>query len=192
MAARRRAGVDWTNLARLDGTLRLLHRPGTAAGVSQRAPRARTVRPTTPAALVYEGTLPTQETDCRHARGPREGRRSSSPIDGRPCSIVGRVVGVARTPAVVRRAAAVRQAGARDAAARAGGRARRPARGHGRRRRRSADDPDGAAGRLRSARRGLRAGRDVQLDHFLQRGRCRCVHRPAARNRRSTCEPSAA
>ena len=64
-----------------------------------------------------------------------------------------------RAPALVRRAAAVRQARAGHAAARAGGRAGRAARGARRRADRGADDPHRAAGRLRPARRACRASR---------------------------------
>ncbi len=156
----------------------LLHRPGTAAGVSERARRARTfARRRGGPRLRRHAADP--GNDCRDARGPREGRQAlarstACRADRRPRR------GVARTPAVVRRASAVREARARHAAARAGGRAGRPARSHGRRRRGSADDPDGTPRRLRPARRGVRAGRDVQLDHLLERGRRRRVHRPAA------------
>ena len=125
--------LDWNSLARLDGTLALLRRPGAAAGVSERARRARPfARRRGGARLRRHAADP--GNDCRDARGPREGRQAlaRSPAcgaDRRPRR------GVARTPALVRRASAVRQAHARDAAARAGGRAGRPPRSAGRRRR---------------------------------------------------------
>ena len=80
------------------------------------------------AAIVYDGTLPTQETivgslDEIAATVEQSADRRPGDADRRPRRRA------ARAPALVRRAAAVRQAHPRHAAARAGGRARRAARG---------------------------------------------------------------
>ena len=113
-------------------------------------------RPTDSAAVIYDGTLPTQETHVGSIEELLRLTRESS--DRRPAIlVVGRVVGPARAPAMVRRAAAVREAHPGDAATRAGGRARRAPRSDGRRSDRGADDSDPAARRLRSARRRVRA-----------------------------------
>ena len=159
---------------------RLLRGPGAAADDPDVAPVARTAARGF-AAVIYDGTLPTQETqlgsieelatpDARFKRAPaRDSRRR--PRDG-----------AARASALVRRAAAVRQARARHAAARTGGRAGRAARSDGRRGHRGADDSHRAARRLRTARRRVRARRHVRLDHLCQRQRGGRLHRPSARH----------
>ena len=132
------------------------------------------------AALVYAGTLPTQET----VTGTLEEIATEDDAVRRPSSGGARRRprgGAARTPALVRRQAALRQAGARHAAARRGGRARRAARGDGRRSHRSADDPDPAAGGLRAAGRRVPQRGDVRRHRLRQRPRRGCVHSAAAR-----------
>ena len=137
---------------------------------------ARLVRGDEPAALVYNGTLPTQETDRRHAGASSRDMRSSRSA-APAILVVGRVVGSPRSPALVRRAAAVRQARARHPAARSGRGARRAARGARRRGDRSADDPHRAAGRLGPLDRArARDAERLRLDRVHQRQRRRRVH----------------
>ena len=172
---------------------RLLRRAAAAAARCSTRCSRTAGPPDDSAALIYDGTLPTQQTHRRHARRDRA-RRSSSADDRRPAIlVVGRVVGAARAPALVRRAAAVRQAHPGHAAARAGRRARRAARGAGRRGDRGADDPHPAArGLRRRSTTPARDAGDLRLDRLLERQRRRRVHGPAARRRRATCARSAA
>ncbi len=107
---------------------------GTAAGAAH-ARRADCARPRPPdesAALVYDGTLPTQETVAGTLEELAQHAKQSA--DRRP-AIAGRRPRrrPARAPALVRLAAAVRQARLDHAAARAGRGARRAARSRGRR-----------------------------------------------------------
>ncbi len=187
--AQRDIDVDWTSLSRLDGTLICYAGPQQIPKiVSHLISHGRP--PDESAAVVYDGTLPTQEslvgslaevgeTDEAVHRPParRLDRRSRRRA--------------ARTPAVVRLAPAVREARPRHAATRSVRRARRAAGGDGRRSDRSADDPHRAARQLRGAGRRLRARGHVRLDRVLEHQRRRRIHRAAARCRPSTFVRSA-
>ena len=87
--------------------------------------------------------------------------------------------GPARAPALVRRAAALRQAHRRDARARAGRRARRAARGAGRAGGRSGGGAHRAGGRHHRAGRGVRHGAHLRLDRVHQPEHRRAFHAPA-------------
>ena len=107
---------------------RLLRRAAAAAARFSRR-SSRTAGPAEDsAAVIYDGTLPTQETvvgtldEMARNAGRSTDRRAA-------ILVVGRVVALARAPALVRRPAAVRQAHPGDAAKAAGVGARRPARG---------------------------------------------------------------
>ena len=94
---------------------RLLRRPAAAAGHPQLAALARPARPTIPAAVIYDGTLPTQETLLGSLDElPAADARVDRPAARHPRRRARR--GAARAPALVRRAAAVRQAHAGHAA----------------------------------------------------------------------------
>ena len=146
-----------------------------------------------PAALIYDGTLPTQETIVGTLDEIVADGQAARTIGAPAILVVGRVVGAARAPALVRRAAAVRQADPGHAAARAGRRARRAAR--------VARAPKPieapmirivAARRLRAARRGVRA-QPARFDWivFSSANAVDAFMRAAARPRRSTCARSA-
>ena len=132
------------------------------------------------AALIYDGSLPSQRTVQgtlgRIAEDLDAGSRGAAHrrFGGRP----------ARPPALVRRAPTVRQAHRRDPLARAGRRAGRDARRPRRRGDPRADDPDPAARGLRSPRPRLRGGRHLRLADFHQHQRRRPLHGAAARDRR--------
>ena len=102
-----RASVDWASLARLDGTIVCYAGPQQLPQMLARS--SRTAGPTIPPAIVYDGTLPTQETIVGTIEGAGGGRREvERSAAGDPHRRARR--GAARAPAVVRRAAAVRQA----------------------------------------------------------------------------------
>ena len=123
---------------------RLLRRLTAASGDSEGAPGQRLRQGRTGRHhLRRHAADPTH--DRRHAAGAR-GDEEHADQTGDPGR--GPRRRTAAAPAMVRRAAAVRQAHRHYAIARAGGRARRPARIAGRRADRSADDPRHAAGRL--------------------------------------------
>ena len=108
-------------------------------------------------------------------RGAHEGVAAEAPRDSRRRK--GRRAAAA--PALVRRAAAVRQADRRHAAARGRSGSVGPPRGARRRADRRADDPDGGAGGLGAARQRHRRRRDGGLDRLHQRERRRSVHAAA-------------
>ena len=157
---------------------RLLRRAAAAAGDAAGAARARTA-----AGRLRGGGLRRHAPDAadhrRHARrdcgAGRAGRRSA-PRDAGGRS--GR--GAARTPALVRRAAAVRQADPGDAPQGSEHGPGRSPRSDGRRGDRGADGSHPAARGLRRAGRGLRPRRRLRLDRVLERQRRRRVHRTAA------------
>ena len=131
------ADVDWPALARLHGTL-VCYAGARQIAAMTKALVAHGRSEDESAALIYDGTLPSQRTVQGTlgtiAERDRERRR------GAARRRLGRRA--ARAPALVRRPSAVRQAHRRDAIARAGGRARRDARGSRRRSDPGADDPD--------------------------------------------------
>ena len=180
-----------TTLARLDGTLVCYAGPRQLAGLVESLVATAVRRTNRPRSCLH-GTLPNQRTS-RHA-GDARAEAERSGIDkeaGHPHRRRRRRS--ARAPALVRRPAALRQARAGHAVARAGGRARRAARGSRRRSHRGAVDPHRAAGRLRAARLGVRRRRPLRLDRLHQCQRRRLVHAPAARRagRRSQPEGTA-
>ena len=118
-----RASVDWTSLARLDGTIVCYAGPQQLPHMLD-ALLAHGRPPDDAAALVYDGTLPTQQTIAGTlARSRDASKESDRSAAGDPRRRPRRRA--ARAPALVRRAAAVRQARAGHAAARAGGGVRR-------------------------------------------------------------------
>ena len=151
------ASIDWASLAHLDGTIVCYAGPQQlpqmlAALISHGRP------PDDAAAIVYDGTLPTQETIVGTIEELVAAVKQST--DRRPAIlVVGRVAALREhlrwfdsRPLFGKRILVTRP---REQA----GGARRAARSDGRRRDRSADDPHPAAGRLRPARRGVRARR---------------------------------
>ncbi len=117
--------VNWQSLARLEGSLVCYAGPhALPAMIDALLTHGRP--PDESAALVYGGTSPAQQTVqgtlAEIAEAVKQpGHHRAAML------IVGRVVGLRAYAALVRRAAAVRPADRRDAAARAGRRARRPA-----------------------------------------------------------------
>ena len=175
---RARPSVDWASLARLDGTIVCYAGPDQLPEVLA-ALMSHGRRPDETAAIVYDGTLPTQETRIGSLDELARATRESG--DRRPAMlIVGRVVGLREhlrwfdaRPLFGKRVLVTRPRGA-------GGRSRRTARSDGRGGDRSADGSHRAARRLRTARRGLRERRDVRLDHLRERDGRRHVRRAIA------------
>ena len=122
------------------------------------------------AVVIYNGTLPTQETVVRHARGAARHATRWIRADG-PADAGRRPRGRApRAPALVRRAAAVRTPRAGDAAARPGGGAGRSADRARRRGHRGADDPHHCRPTIREPLlRGCGRSRRVRLDRLHER-----------------------
>ena len=113
------ASVDWASLAQLDGTIVCYAGPDQMPTIlnsllSHGRPAGDA------AAVIYDGTLPTQETRLGSIDELLRLTREST--DRRPAVlVVGRVCRAAGAPAMVRRTAAVRKAHSGDAGARAGG-----------------------------------------------------------------------
>ena len=144
------ASVDWSSLARLDGTIVCYAGPDQLPTILSSLLSHRR-RAEDSAAVIYDGTLPTQETHVGSVGELLRLTRESS--DRRPAIlVVGRVVGLREHLRWFDARPAVREARSGDAATRAGGRARGAPRSDGRRSDRGADDPNPAARRLRSAR----------------------------------------
>ena len=143
--------------------------------------------PDEPAALIYDGTLPTQETIDRHARRAwRERAKDRRPAAGHPDRRPRRGLRehlrwFDARPLFGKRIA-------RDAAARAGGRARRAARGARRRSDRGADDPHRCRRTTtgRSTRRAPHAGRFDWIV-FTSANARRLLHAAAAGRAAATC-----